>query len=435
MNSMKTGKLISECRKQKGLTQKELAQMLSISNRTVSKWENGDGYPDVTLMPQLSQILGVSVDELLAGETDEVQVNEQKKILFEAAVPQNRKNYNKLFRFAYGIKVPIWCRIAYILCLIISVFTVYCSETVTISPGMNVTLIVCAVLMLLSLFTPEINTLLHMNRVKEINGKNISDEIITVTDEKIILVNGVNSGVFNLSDITGFYDKDDIYIIRLHRKAFAYVTKESFTLGDSESFAAFIRGRMTVVKEKKPTKIFITVLTICIIALTSVLFCLTIVMNANHYTYEEYMQLDSEELLNLRDDELCYVISSKISAKGNAQTQTLNECEKVFFYVDNFYYNYDEYGFCEYLYYYHPDENFEGLYSALDTVGLNEISLQIKDFVEANRIDPMEFNSKTDYDVLYKKYPFEQFDKKLSQQYNWIESKLADYARDHIESF
>ena len=68
MDSKKTGSLIAALRKEKNCTQTQLAEMLNVSNRTVSKWENGDGFPDITTLPAIAKVLGVTVDELLAGE-------------------------------------------------------------------------------------------------------------------------------------------------------------------------------------------------------------------------------------------------------------------------------------------------------------------------------------------------------------------------------
>lgn len=69
MDAKHTGALIAKRRKAMGLTQKQLAERLMISDKAVSKWENGASYPEVTLLPALAQLLGVTVDELLAGET------------------------------------------------------------------------------------------------------------------------------------------------------------------------------------------------------------------------------------------------------------------------------------------------------------------------------------------------------------------------------
>lgn len=68
MDLVKIGTFIAEKRKQKGLTQQELADMLHLSNRTISKWECGKGIPDSAIMVELCQTLGISVNELLAGE-------------------------------------------------------------------------------------------------------------------------------------------------------------------------------------------------------------------------------------------------------------------------------------------------------------------------------------------------------------------------------
>lgn len=68
MDAKKTGALIAERRKALGLTQKELARRLIVSDKAVSKWETGAGYPEVTMLPLLAETLGITVDELLAGE-------------------------------------------------------------------------------------------------------------------------------------------------------------------------------------------------------------------------------------------------------------------------------------------------------------------------------------------------------------------------------
>ena len=68
MDQQKIGKFISELRKKKGLTQKQIAEKLLISEKTVSKWECGNGMPDVSLMIPLCEILEISVNELLSGE-------------------------------------------------------------------------------------------------------------------------------------------------------------------------------------------------------------------------------------------------------------------------------------------------------------------------------------------------------------------------------
>ena len=68
MDQKLTGQFIAKMRKEKGLTQRQLAEKLLISDKTVSKWENGKGYPDISLLEPLAGVLGVSVVELLSGK-------------------------------------------------------------------------------------------------------------------------------------------------------------------------------------------------------------------------------------------------------------------------------------------------------------------------------------------------------------------------------
>lgn len=67
---MTIGKRIAQHRKEKGMTQEELSQKMEVSAQAVSKWENDQTCPDITSLPKLAKILGVSVDELLSGKEE-----------------------------------------------------------------------------------------------------------------------------------------------------------------------------------------------------------------------------------------------------------------------------------------------------------------------------------------------------------------------------
>ena len=86
MNQEKIGKLIAECRKEKNMTQVELADKLSVTDKSVSKWENGKCLPDVSLYKDLCNILGITLNEFFAGEKiKEEKFKEQADInLFNA---------------------------------------------------------------------------------------------------------------------------------------------------------------------------------------------------------------------------------------------------------------------------------------------------------------------------------------------------------------
>lgn len=68
MDQKKIGAFIAQCRKEKNLTQMQLAELLEITNQAVSKWENGRGMPDVSLLQPLCNVLDISLNELFSGE-------------------------------------------------------------------------------------------------------------------------------------------------------------------------------------------------------------------------------------------------------------------------------------------------------------------------------------------------------------------------------
>ena len=69
MDCTKTGNLIRELRLKQNMTQLQLAQQMGISDKTVSKWETGKGYPDITLLEPIADALRVSVAELITGNS------------------------------------------------------------------------------------------------------------------------------------------------------------------------------------------------------------------------------------------------------------------------------------------------------------------------------------------------------------------------------
>ena len=81
---MNLGENIKKARKAAGVTQKELAEQISVSDKTISKWETGKGLPDIAIIEDLAKSLGVSIAELLTGDLRENEnpSGNMKKILF-----------------------------------------------------------------------------------------------------------------------------------------------------------------------------------------------------------------------------------------------------------------------------------------------------------------------------------------------------------------
>lgn len=84
MDCSKVGRLILSLRKEKMMTQKQLADAMNISDKTISKWERGLGCPDVSLLGELSNVLGVNIEKILLGEleTNDSDGGNMKRVKF-----------------------------------------------------------------------------------------------------------------------------------------------------------------------------------------------------------------------------------------------------------------------------------------------------------------------------------------------------------------
>ena len=94
MDQIKIGKFIAECRKNANLTQMQLAEILNITDRAVSKWETGKSLPDSAIMLELCSVLKITVNDLLSGEKISMENSNQKneQLLLDMAKEIEKKN-------------------------------------------------------------------------------------------------------------------------------------------------------------------------------------------------------------------------------------------------------------------------------------------------------------------------------------------------------
>lgn len=110
MNQIDTGRFIASCRKEKGLTQAQLAEKLNITDRAVSKWETGKCMPDSSIMLELCNILDITVNELLSGERIEMNDYEEKvneNLIEFKKKDENNMNKNAIISTIYTITMVI----------------------------------------------------------------------------------------------------------------------------------------------------------------------------------------------------------------------------------------------------------------------------------------------------------------------------------------
>ena len=79
MDLIKIGKFLQELRKEKGLTQEQLAELMGVARRTVSRWETGSNMPDMDILIDLSDLYSVDLREILSGERKSEQMNKELK--------------------------------------------------------------------------------------------------------------------------------------------------------------------------------------------------------------------------------------------------------------------------------------------------------------------------------------------------------------------
>lgn len=106
MNQIKVGKFIAQCRKKNNLTQMQLAEKLGITDRAVSKWENGKAMPDSSIMLELCSELGITVNELLTGEVIEMKDYEKRteELLIEMTEKEELLNKKMMmYEFVIGM--------------------------------------------------------------------------------------------------------------------------------------------------------------------------------------------------------------------------------------------------------------------------------------------------------------------------------------------
>ena len=115
MDQIKIGKFIAECRKKQNLTQAQLAEKLTITDRAISKWETGKAMPDSDIMLDLCDILGIKVNELLCGEMIEIEHKDEQlnELIFQMA--KNEERYHK--RLLHSAYVIIATSLTALICL------------------------------------------------------------------------------------------------------------------------------------------------------------------------------------------------------------------------------------------------------------------------------------------------------------------------------
>ena len=131
MNQVKIGKFIAEKRKEKKLTQQQLAEKLGVSDRAISNWENGKNMPDISLFPIISKELDVTVNDLMSGEkVDKKNYQEKFEENIIYTIDKTVKKENRI------LKIVLWSIFAFVFLSVmyVSIESVYLHSDMDSTP-------------------------------------------------------------------------------------------------------------------------------------------------------------------------------------------------------------------------------------------------------------------------------------------------------------
>lgn len=129
MDNVQFGVFVTQLRKERGLTQKELADRLCVTDKAVSKWETGKGFPDIKLLEPLARELDVSLVELIQGErqqTDHLTIAEAEHVVSQAMDQSQKITARRYLRLLKWLLVIIGIAAAYLPVINLSSFVAFC---------------------------------------------------------------------------------------------------------------------------------------------------------------------------------------------------------------------------------------------------------------------------------------------------------------------
>lgn len=139
MDTIRIGKFLSELRRERELTQEQLAERLGTSNKTISRWENGNYMPPVEMLMELSEFYNVSINEILSGKR--LEHNEEKQAAEEnlkdvlSVSPFSLDERKKYFTKKWKIEHSFGLTIRMLACLAIVIIGFYLEEIIIILAG------------------------------------------------------------------------------------------------------------------------------------------------------------------------------------------------------------------------------------------------------------------------------------------------------------
>lgn len=138
MDTKKIGEFLKALRKEKGLTQEQLAEILSVSGRTISRWETGTNMPDLSILIQMAEFYNVEVKEILDGERKSENMDKELKETLSKVADYNKLEKEKVMKagnLAFGIAFVVCAAMIVIQLLMAGELAIVAGETVVLLVG------------------------------------------------------------------------------------------------------------------------------------------------------------------------------------------------------------------------------------------------------------------------------------------------------------
>lgn len=98
MDQVKIGNFLKKLRKEKGITQEQLAEILNVSGRTVSRWETGNNMPDISILVDIADYYDISIPEIISGERKSEMMNEEERKIAKTMSDYATTEKEKIFK-------------------------------------------------------------------------------------------------------------------------------------------------------------------------------------------------------------------------------------------------------------------------------------------------------------------------------------------------
>lgn len=139
MNQVKIGNFLKELRKEKALTQEQLAEQFNVSSRTVSRWENGNNMPDISVLVMLSEFYDVDIREIIDGERkSENMTEEMKDTLVKVAEYTAAEKEKILKQLLYNTTIAFFSFIAIFISMVFNIVEVSNATIAFVTMGISV---------------------------------------------------------------------------------------------------------------------------------------------------------------------------------------------------------------------------------------------------------------------------------------------------------